>query len=166
MNAFEPNIVSPESEFGRVVVAASENILRAGGISFITVPKFGLDVAFFAGSMTGITLKMLEFKCFVGGRPDGVGFGSSKGLGPQVDLLRSSASALDLVAPFVRWVLVDALLPSGTKRYALFDSNTAKAAAMGEVKAGKQNNFRVSALRPHMVEWSEFLLMLEQFLKM
>jgi hypothetical protein len=160
----EPAMVAPEAEFERAVTAVAEDILRAGGLEFLTVPKFGVDVVFFIRGANGTSTKMLEFKCFAGGRPGGVGFGTPQGRGPQVDLLRQSASGLEIVAPVIRWVLVDALLPAGSKRYALFDSVTAKAGAMGEVKHGKQNNFRVAAFRPQMTEWPEFVTLLEGFL--
>ena len=156
--------MAPEHEFERAVIAVAEEILRANGHPFVSVPKFGLDVAFFIGSSTGTTAKILEFKCFAGGRPGGVGFGTPQGRGPQVELLRHTAADLQLVAPVIRWVLVDALLPVGAKRYALFDSVTAKAGAMGEVKSGKQNNFRMSAFRQNMTEWYVFIGALKQFL--
>ena len=164
INPPEPTSVSPEAEFERAVVAIAEEVLHASGLAFFAVPKFGLDVAFFIRRPNGTTMKMIEFKSFAGGRPGGVGFGTQRGRGPQVELLRQSALDLELVTPVIRWALVDALLPVGAKRYALFDSVTAKAGAMGEVKSGKQNNFRVAAFRPHMTEWREFLVSLERFL--
>lgn len=164
VNAPEPTTVTPEAEFERVVTAVAEKILRTSGLAFLAVPRFGVDVAFFICGLNGTTTKMLEFKCFAGGRAGGVGFGTPQGRGPQVELLRQSASDLETVAPIIRWALVDALVPAGAKRYALFDSVTAKASAMGEVKHGKQNNFRVAALRPHMTEWSEFVNSLQRFL--
>jgi hypothetical protein len=164
VNIPEPTTVAPEAEFERVVTTAAEEILRASGLGFLAVPKFGVDVAFFIRGLNGTSMKMLEFKCFAGGRPGGVGFGTPKGRGPQVELLRQPTLALETVAPVIRWALVDALLPVGSRRYALFDSVTAKAGAMGEVKHGKQNNFRVSAFRPHMTEWPEFVTLLQGFL--
>jgi hypothetical protein len=160
----EPKIVSPESEFDREVVAAAETILRARNLMFITIPKFGLDVAFFIGSKTGAKIKSLEFKCYAGLRPGGIGFGTPKGLGPQVDLLRNPAPGLALAESFIRWAFVDALLPAGNKRYALVDSIVAKAGAMGEVKTGKQNNFRISSFRPYLTGWNEFIVSLENYL--
>jgi len=164
VNVPEPAAVSPESEFARAVIAVAAEILRVGGLSFVTVQKFGLDVAFFIRGANGTTAKMLEFKCFAGGRPGGVGFGTPRGSGPQVELLRHTAPDLELVTPVIRWALVDALLPLGAKRYVLFDSVAAKASAMHQVKAGKQNNFRVAAFRPCMTEWPVFVDALERFL--
>ncbi len=164
MNHPEPTIVSPEAEFERVVVAVAEEILHANGIAFLTVPKFGVDIAFFIRRSNGTTIKLIEVKCFAGGRPGGVGFGTPQGRGPQVELLRQSASDLELVSSSIRWALVDALLPAGEKRYALFDSIVAKAGAMGEIKTGKQNNFRVAAFRSQMTVWHEFIDSLERFL--
>lgn len=74
VDAPEPATVAPEAEFERVVSAVAEEILRANGLAFLAVPKFGVDVAFFIRGMHGTTTKMLEFKCFAGGRPGGVGF--------------------------------------------------------------------------------------------
>jgi len=164
MHIVEPIIVTPESEFERVVVNAAESILHTNNFMFITIRKFGLDVAFFIGSKLGTKMKSLEFKCYVGQRPGGIGFGTQNGLGPQVDLLRNSTLELELVEPFVRWALVDALQPAGNKRYALLDSIVARAGAMGDIKAGKQNNFRVSAFQPYLTDWNEFLVSLEQYL--
>jgi hypothetical protein len=164
MQIKEPIIVSPESVFEREVVEAAEAILRARNMTFITIPQFGLDVAYFFKSEMGIKMKILEFKCYAGGRPGGVGFGTPKGQGPQVEILRNSESNIALLEPFIRWALVDALLPIGQKRYALFNSTIAKAGAMGDVKPGKQNNFRVSAFLPYFLKWDEFLVSLEQFL--
>ena len=164
VNVPEPTTVAPEAEFERVVTAVAEEILRSSGLAFLAIPKFGVDVAFFIRGLNGTTTKMLEFKSFAGGRPGGVGFGTQQGRGPQVELLRQSTPGLEIVAPVIRWALVDALLPAGEKRYALFDSVTAKAGAMGEVKRGKQNNFRVAAFRPHMTEWPQFVTLLQRFL--
>lgn len=160
----EPAVVAPEAEFERVVIEVAEGILRASGTSFLVVPKFGVDVAFFIRGANGTTMKMLEFKCFAGARPGCVGFGTPQGGGPQVELLRQAEADLETVTPVLRWALVDALLPIGSKRYALFDSVTAKAGAMGEVKHGKQNNFRVAAFRPQMADWPVFVAAIQRFL--
>lgn len=162
----EPTEVRPEAEFERTLCVVAKQILRAKGIQFVAIPKFGLDIAFFIRGVgaTEITSRIIEFKSFVGGRPGGVGFGTPLGSGPQVELLLQPPSDLEMLAPIIRWALVDATLPHGARRYVLLDSRSAKKTAMGEVEKGKQNNFLVSALRQHMTEWSPFIADLEHFL--
>jgi hypothetical protein len=50
-------------------------------------------------------------------------------------------------------VLVDALRPHGTPRYAFFDCSLAREAAMGGVAKGKQNNLRLSTFASRLVTW-------------
>jgi hypothetical protein len=164
MKLEEPAIVSPESTFGQEITADAEAILREKDISFITVPRFGLDMAFFVRHEKGTRVKLLEFKCYAAGRPGAVGFGTPKGLGPQVDILRNTISDLSLFEPLIRWAFVNALLETGQKRYALLDSGAAKRGAMADVRSGKQNNFRISTFAPYMTDWAAFLVALEQFL--
>jgi hypothetical protein len=60
-----------------------------------------------------------------------------------------------------------ALIPHSrlpTSRYALFTCSTAKKAAMGSVLRGKQNNLRISALRPGLLAWTEFCSQVSEFL--
>jgi hypothetical protein len=143
----------------------SQKRLHARNFPYIKIPKFGLDVGFYICGPSGKTARFLEFKCFCGGRPGGVGFGDGKRGGLQTTLLHHSVNELAIVEPLIRWVLVDALLPLGAKRYAIFDSITAKAAAMGgQIAVGKQNNFRLSALQPQMTVWNAFVDKLETFL--
>src|SRR5437763_5134280 len=155
LNFPEPNPVRPESQFAAAVIDVAEALLNAHSFPYVKIPKVGLDVGFFICGLTGKTARFLEFKCFCGGRPDGVGFGDGGG-GLQTTLLRHSVNELAIVEPLIRWVLVDALLPLGAKRYAIFDSITARAAAMGQIAVGKQNNFRLSVLRPQMTVWNAF----------
>jgi hypothetical protein len=109
-------------------------------------------------------IRLLEVKSFGRQRMSGVGFGNGKGIGPQVDLIISEEESLCLFDDAVRWALVDATSPQGTSRYALFTCSTAKKAAMGIVLRGKQNNLRVSALRPYLVQWAEFCSAVSMFL--
>lgn len=160
----EPRVVAPEAEFERTLCAVARSILSEHGVRFVAIPKFGLDIAFFIWSASGLTPKFIEFKCFAGGRAGGVGFGNGQGKGPQVELLKNSLPDLELLSSTIGWVLVDALLPPGEKRYAFFDCVSAKNGAMGEVKEGKQNNLRISSLRPSMTDWPTLVDKLKEFL--
>ena len=102
----------------------------------------------------------VEVKSYGGKRQGGVGFGNGRGEGPQVDLLVGDASAL--FDSYIRWAFVDATQPVGVDRYAFLTCSDARAAVMGVVARGKQNNFKLAALRPHFVGWRAFS---EQFLE-
>uniref|UniRef100_UPI0025C3917A hypothetical protein n=1 Tax=Deinococcus sp. TaxID=47478 RepID=UPI0025C3917A len=120
-------------------------MLSKSGCKYFCIPKFGVDAAFFIETQGRSHLRLLEFKCYGGARQGGVGFGNSKGFGPQVEILKQDSEKLSLTNPYVRWVLVNSLLPYGSERYAFFDCAVAKASAMGkEIIHGKQNNLRIS----------------------
>lgn len=160
----EPTAVYPESAFEGAVIEAVREILAEAGRKHLLVQRFGLDVAVFIESSSGVGVRLVEAKAFGAQRAGGVGFGNGRGEGPQVELLCCAEGAIALLAPAVRWIIADATLPPGSARYACFDSETAKAAAMGGVRKGKQNNFRMSALRPYYREWSILLSDLKAFL--
>ena len=123
-------------------------------------PKFGLDIAVFLEDVGSPQPLFVEVKSYRGKSQGGVGFGNGRGEGPQVDLLIGDASALfDL---HIRWAFVDATQPVGADRYAFLTCSNARAAVMGVVARGKQNNFKLAALRPHFVGWQAFS---EQFLE-
>ena len=151
----EPTIVYPEAAFETAVLA----VLRAGPsmskLPFVVVPRLGLDIAVFIGnSAESSRVHFVEAKSYGGQRPGGVGFGNGNGEGPQVDvLLAEPPGPLDAS---VHWAFVDATRDVGTARYALIDCQEARAAAMGGVARGKQNNFKVSALTHHLVGWLKF----------
>jgi hypothetical protein len=149
----EPQRVYPEAEFEAAVVGLIDAGLKRAGIRFQIVPKFGVDIALFVQGAIPRVL-FVEAKSFGGQRQGGVGFGNSKGEGSQVELLIEPPT--DLLNGSVRWVFADATQSVGAPRYAFFDCLTARSAAMGSVARGKQNNLRVSALKPHLVDWSRF----------
>jgi len=159
----EPATVYPEVEFQNALVSLVNALLRAEKRPFALLERFGLDVAVFLdGSPT--TVRLLEVKAFNAQRMGGVGFGNGRGVGPQVDLLLFGESSLCLFDSVVRWAYADATLPPGASRYGLFTCEAAKAAAMGSITRGKQNNLSVSALRPGLVGWKEFCGQVKGFL--
>lgn len=161
----EPQIVYPEAEFQKSIVALIKDILAGGNRKFALLERFGLDVAIFFEVPQGATaIRLMEVKSFGCQRMGGVGFGNGKGVGPQVDLIISGESSLCLFDETVRWVFADSTLPAGSSRYALFTCAMAKKAAMGTVLRGKQNNLRLSALRPFLVTWTDFCLQVSDFL--
>jgi len=172
-NVQEPDIKQysdPEGVFRKSIIEALRNFLgqkKAEGtlIEYFILQNFGLDIAvFMKWSDNRSTVRFFELKAFVGSRQGGVGFGDSRGRGPQVDLLLLKNSQLDLANKFIRWLLVIGTKPKGKDRFVIFDNIQAKNATMGGVKRGKQNNFRISLLEKNAITWEKFLEKLEEFL--
>lgn len=159
----EPAVVYPESEFEKALGPLFDAAIR-GSTAAVVVPKFGLDFAVFIREQSRCRAVFVEAKAYGGQRQGGVGFGNGRGEGPQVEILLSGDVAI--LDEYVRWAFVDATLPLGTARYALLDCSEAKAAVMGAVAKGKQNYFRLSAVRPHFVGWRVFAEKLVAFLAM
>jgi hypothetical protein len=105
----------------------------------------------------------IECKAYNGQRQGGVGFGNGQGEGPQVDILTIEDRGASVLDPHVRWVIVDATMPYKSERFALFDNRQARAAAIGGVASGKQNNFRLAALKDGMTTWTVFCERLKAF---
>src|SRR5206468_2212304 len=105
--------------------------------------KFGLDIGIFVSDENGSYARFIEAKTYAAGRPGGVGFGDGRGEGPQVTILLCPEGDIGVVDETVRWALADTTRQSGQARYAFFDCRTAKAAAMGGVARGKQNNLKI-----------------------
>lgn len=173
LNVEEPDIKQhsdPEETFREAVIEALRNFLeqkKAEGtlIEYFILEDFGLDIAvFMKWSDNRSTVRFFELKAFVGSRQGGVGFGDSRGRGPQVDLLLHKDPQLDLANKFIRWLLVIGTKPKGKDRFVIFDNIQAKNAAMGGVKRGKQNNFRISSLEKNAMTWDKLLEKLEEFL--
>jgi hypothetical protein len=161
----EPEVVAPERVFEMTIVEVVRDLVREARCGCLVVPKFGLDVALFLRtSGGGAYSRFLEVKVYAAGRPGGLGFGTPKGTGPQVELLLNTEQDLRLVDDAVRWVLADATRAKGSARYALFDSRRAKSAAMNGVSKGKQNNLRMSALAVGYITWPSLVKELRQFL--
>ena len=160
----EPMVVYPEEQFQRAILSVLTDILNASGQQFILLKGFGLDIAVFIGRQSDAVARFIEVKAFGAQRMGGVGFGDGRGQGPQVDLLLPSHESLALLSGIVRWVYADATQPVGSCRYCLFTCETAKAAAMGGVVRGKQNNLRISALRESLVDWSGLRTQIQEFL--
>lgn len=160
----EPTVIAPEFVFEAAVIEVVRDLVREQGCDCVVVPRFGLDVALFLGKNGHTYSRFLEAKVYAAGRPGGVGFGTQAGQGPQVELLLCSEKDLSLLDTSVRWILADATRQPGTKRYALFDSRRAKAAAMGEVRKGKQNNLKISGIQDCFVAWTALVEQLREFL--
>jgi hypothetical protein len=164
MDRPEPTDVFPEKEFQKAIVAVLREILTASGRRFVLLEGFGLDIAVFIAAQSGPIARFIEVKAFGAQRMGGVGFGNSRGQGSQVDLLLTPDNCFSLLYPSVRWAYADATQVVGSRRYCLFTSDKAKAAAMGGVTRGKQNNLRISALQESLVDWPRFLVEFERFL--
>jgi hypothetical protein len=161
VNSFEePAVVYPESEFERALAPLFDAGLR-GCRTAVVVPRFGLDFAVFVQDNGPSRLIFVEAKSYNGQRQGGVGFGNGRGDGPQVEILLSDQLAI--VDEHVRWAFADATQSKGADRYALLNCSEARAAVMGVVAKGKQNNFRLSALKPHFVGWGVFSKRLLEF---
>jgi len=160
----EPIVITPESAFEAAVLDAVRDLVRDAGWSYLVVPRFGLDLALFLAREGRAYTRFLEVKVYAARRPGGIGFGTQKGEGPQVELLLCPDQDLALLDTAVRWILADATRPAGSARYALFDCRRAKAAAMGGVRKGKQNNLRMSALQDCFQAWPELLGQLQRFM--
>lgn len=150
----EPVVVYPETEFERALTPLFEAGLR-GCQTAVMVPKFGLDFAVFIQDGSRPSSLFLEVKAYGGQRQGGVGFGNGRGEGPQVEILLSAEC--NVLDQCVRWAFADATQMAGANRYAFLNCSEARAAVMGVVARGKQNNFKLSALRPHFVGWHQFV---------
>jgi hypothetical protein len=164
MAVAEPAVVYPEGEFQKVVVAVIKDVLTAAGRRFLVLERFGLDIAVFIANPPANVIRLFEVKAFGAQRMGGVGFGNQRGQGAQVDLLLSPDASLPLLDGAIRWVYADATSPIGSARYALFTCANAKAAAMGGVARGKQNNLRTSALRNCLLAWNPLCDEMRNFL--
>ena len=172
-NVQEPDIkqgFNPEETFREAVIEALRNILEqkriAGSlVEYFILQDFGLDIAvFMKWSNNHFTVRFFELKAFVGSRQGRVGFGNQQGKGSQVDLLLLENSQLNLANQFIRWLLIDGTRPKGSSRFTIFDNIQARNAAMGGVRRGKQNNFRINTLVNNATTWDNFLRELEDFL--
>ena len=111
----------PEEIFRRAVIRVIKNILerkkeKNSLIEYFILQNFGLDIAvFMKWSDNRSTVRFFELKAFVGSRQGGVGFGDSRGRGPQVDLLLHEDQQLDLANKFIRWLLVIGTKPKGER---------------------------------------------------
>lgn len=162
----EPTI-SSESEFQSSVLSALRSRLETQGradLQYAVLERFGLDTAILVSCRLSTVIRFVEFKAYAGQRPGGVGFGSPKGEGPQVDLLMLPDALLTALNPSVRWCFADLTLPAGTSRYSPITCAEAKQAAMGKIAKGKQNNFRIKDALAHPLTWDELLGNLERFL--
>ena len=161
-------IQKPEAILQEAVTHEIEKILEKSKdkslVEYFILPHFGLDIAVFIHRNGHFTGRFLEFKAFVGSRQGGVGFGNGQGDGSQVDLLLLEATKLHSANQYIRWILMDGTKPFGTKRFAVFDNSLAKAAAMGGVSRGKQNNLRVKSLMTAAITWDDLSRELESFL--
>jgi hypothetical protein len=160
----EPEVVAPESVFQSAVIEEVKEILNKANQRFFLIEGFGLDIALFISRRTETAIKFLEVKVFNAGRPGGVGLGTPKGQGPQVELLLKSSLELATLDSLVQWIYADATKPKGSARYALFSSVAAQAAVMRSVEKGKQNNLRISSLKESLVSWPQLFALLSEFL--
>jgi hypothetical protein len=130
--------------------------------SFLSPFGFDAGIALRTGSRANF--KFLEFKAWKAHRAGGIGFGNGKGEGCQVQLLSSSQSTLTIFDDLVLWCFADLTLPAGSPRFSTLDCSTAKRAAMGVVRCGKQNNFRRRDVFAQSVSWDAFIARTYSFL--
>lgn len=168
----EPSLTAgldPESILKKAVAAEITSILedrtRAGHLlQFFLLSRFGLDIGVFTRNVHSASVRFVELKAFAGARPGGVGFGNPRGEGVQIDLLMQDQRALLLADEFIRWVIWDATQTQGMKRFAVCTNSVVKAAAMGGVRVGKQNNLRVHDVMKKAVTWAQLSTELDRFL--
>ena len=148
----EPDRVFLEAVFEDSIAGVVAHTLKEVDVRIVR--HFGLDMAIFK-LVRGTPLSLfIEVKSCKAQRLSCVGFGNGRGKGPQVDLLLGDD--LSVLDQSVRWAFVDATLPTGTNRYALLNCTNARAAVMGTVTRGKQNNFSIACLSPHLVAWDDY----------
>ena len=145
----------PEASLQASLVAETQALLDQSKLQYVLMESFGLDLAFLIGLSGQTVVKFIEVKAFVGSRQGGVGIGTGAGRGSQIDLLINPTQTLEIADQTIAWVLGIGELPMGKPRYALFSSREAKAAAMGGVIRGKQNNLRVNDFREDLATWDE-----------
>ena len=133
-------------------------------IDFFIIENFGVDIAVFLNFKDFNYIRFFELKAYKGARPDGVGFGNQRGQGVQVDLLQLDFPQLNFADTFVKWILINATKPKGSDRFVVFSNTEAAAAAMGQIKRNKQNNFKVSQLMKNSICWDNLLEEIEHFL--
>ncbi len=127
------------------------------------IKNFGLDIAIFIKKKDNSTIvKFLELKVYSGARNNGVGFGTPRGKGIQVEILKDNI-LINLTNNFVRWILYNKR-GSDEKKYVIFDNFKAKDSTMEFIKEGKQNNFKIKDLMEISLTEREFFRELEKFL--
>ena len=127
--------------------------------------EFGLDIAVFIQRHGYSINRFFELKFYKRARQNAVGFGNGNGAGIQVDLLRLKNNKLFIAEQFIRWILYNGTIDTGTKRYVLFNNQKALQAVMGEgVVIGQQNNFNVNTLMNDAICWDVLLKLIENFL--
>jgi len=154
----------PEASLQKAIVAEIQNIFAVENIKYILLENFGFDIGVFIQNSGKNYTRFIEIKTFVGSRIGGVGFGNSKGEGPQVDLLLNSESDLAIVDSDILWLLGIGTRTKGSPRFALFNSTQAKNAAMGIVQREKQNNLRINSFQDKLFTWEKAINAIRQFL--
>jgi hypothetical protein len=91
----EPDQVYPEAVFESAISSVVHALLD-GMNGVVVVPRFGLDIAVSSEGLDGDRAALIEVKSFNGQRQGGIGFGNSRGDGPQVDLLLCRPSQMRL----------------------------------------------------------------------
>ena len=157
----EPVYLSSEKEFQKHLVDAIHIILKQREIDYCLLENFGLDVCIFLNQKDYQVVRFLEMKFYSGQRPDGVGFGNSRGEGPQVDLLINSD--MRRFNSSIRWSL--AVKEGDHTKYAFFTCEDAKNSAMEGVKRGKQNNLKISKIIKEDISWENLLKEVTKFIK-
>lgn len=152
--------LSSEAQFQSAALSAIRAALGVSahsGLRCEIIAPFGLDAAILIQARAGVRIHLLEFKAYKGQRQGGVGFGSPKGEGPQVELLMLPDSLLSQLDRTIRWCFADLTVPPGAPRYAVITSAEAKHAAMGEIRHGKQNNFRIKVVLAKRLSWTALI---------
>jgi len=167
MTIKEPQIIKgkyPEKSLHDALVKSIRDKSEQLDKEIIIFEEFGLDISIFFKENQHLEFRFIEVKTFVGSRPGGVGVGSSKGNGSQIDLLELLPNELEIFEKNILWVMGFGTLPEGSPRYKCLSSNDVQVTAMGGIRRGKQNNLRVSEWQNGLIEWGSLLDEVFEFL--
>ena len=166
----EPNF-NNEKELEDAIAAVAQSSIEATGDHAIVLRGFGLDLAVFTKRNGTQTVHLFEVKAFSEhhGR---CGFGHQRGDGNQIRLLYDadrgeprSTSELETFDQAIRWVLGNRSQAAGSARFLIFTCRQAQAAAVGGVRPGKQNNFRLSTFDGLWITWQVLVKQVDEFLR-
>ncbi len=157
----------PEQVVHAAFVAQVNELLTAASEveGHFILERFGLDIAVFFRCNNQARIRLFEVKAFVGSRGSGVGFGTQRGEGPQVDLLMQDHARLRVADDLCAWLVADGTQPHGEPRFALVTNTQVKEAAMAGVARGKQNNINMARLRPYCMTWKALSDAVEHLLR-
>lgn len=161
-----------EKELENAIASALRIALDTDGLPFVVLQGFGLDLAVFRKRADLSRMCFFEVKAF-SEHHNRCGFGNQRGEGNQIRLLFDEVAQLPR-DPFqlgafdstVRWVVGNRSQSIGSRRYLIFTCAQAQDAAMGGVRAGKQNNLRLSEFKNCWITWQQLLEVVINFARL